>query len=117
MVTPSTSTNCATHSNASVAAPRLPSPGIFGFGLGPLDQPAHEGGLADVLEVVADHAHQPHAERHRRVPGLVHHAVEVRVGQLADVPDGLPVDRVVVAGQQVAGSDPDGGDLAGAVPV
>src|SRR5690242_15291578 len=33
-----------------------------------LDDAAQERGLAGVLKVVADHADQPYAERHRRVP-------------------------------------------------
>src|SRR6266487_1796544 len=47
--------------------------------LGPLrvplpaeDDPAHERGLARVLIVVVDHAHEPDAERHGRIPRLVH---------------------------------------------
>ena len=34
----------------------------------PLQEPSHVGGLTGVLEAVADDAHQPDAERHRRVP-------------------------------------------------
>ena len=40
-------------------------------------QPAHEGGLARVLEVVVDHADQADAERDGRVPALVDDPVEV----------------------------------------
>jgi hypothetical protein len=33
-----------------------------------LEDATDEGGLAGVLEVVGDHADQPHAQRHRRIP-------------------------------------------------
>lgn len=45
-----------------------------GGGLPALDDPADEGGLASVLEAIGDDAHQPHTERDRRIPIVVHDA-------------------------------------------
>jgi hypothetical protein len=38
------------------------------FGLAALHDSTHKGRLACVLEIVGDHADQPHAQRHRRIP-------------------------------------------------
>ncbi len=78
---------------------------------------ADERGLADVLRAVVDHADQPHAQRHRRVPALVHHPVQVRVGDAGDQPDRLRVHRVVVPGEQVGGGHRDLRHLLRGVPV
>ena len=54
-----------------------------------------------MLQVVADHADQPDAEGHRRVPAPVDDAVEVVVGQAAQELGGPPVHGGVVAEQQL----------------
>ena len=83
----------------------------------PQQDAADERGLADVLGAVVDHADQPHAQRHRRVPALVHDPVQVRVGDPGDQPDGLLVHRVVVPGEQVRRGHGDQGHLLRAVAV
>jgi hypothetical protein len=70
-------------------------------GLPALHEAADEGRLPAVLEVVGDHADQPHPKRDRRVPSLVHDAVQIGIGEAFHIPDGLLVDLVVVAHQQV----------------
>src|SRR6266545_4796024 len=99
--TSSRATSGSARSEPELAAPR---------------HPAHEGRLAGVLEVVADDAHQPHAQRHRRVPCLVDDAAQVGVAETLEIADRLLVDGVVVAQQQLLGG-PHGGDLVGPVPV
>jgi ubiquinone biosynthesis protein len=78
---------------------------------------ADERGLADVLRAVVDHADQPHAQRHRRIPALVHDPGQVGVGDAGDQPDRLGVHRVVVAGEQVGRGHRDLCYLLGGMPV
>jgi hypothetical protein len=78
---------------------------------------ADERGLADVLRAVVDHADQPHAQRHRRIPPLVHDPGQVGVGDAGDQPDRLGVRRVVVAGEQVGRGHRDLRYLLGGMPV
>jgi fructokinase len=78
---------------------------------------ADERGLADVLCAVVDHADQPHAQRHRRVPALVHDPVQVRVRDLGDQLHGLLVHRVLVPGEQVPAGHRDQRHLVRGVPV
>ena len=85
--------------------------------LTPQQDAADERGLADVLRAVVDHADQPHAQRHRRVPALVDHPVQVRIRDAGDQPDRLLVHRVLIPGEQVAGGHRDLRDLLRAVPV
>jgi hypothetical protein len=77
--------------------------------------PAHEGGLTRVLQVVGDDADQPHAQRDGRLPGRVHDSVEIIVAQAADEADGLLVHGVVIADQQLR-LHPHRGHLLGGVP-
>ena len=70
-----------------------------------------------VLEVVIRDAHQTNPERDGRIPGVVHDAIEVVVSERLDVPTRLPVDGVVVPGEQIARLHPDGGHLIRAVSV
>jgi SAM-dependent methyltransferase len=53
-------------------------------------------GLADVLQVVTDHADQPHAERDRWRPAGIHDSLHVRVGQGRHQSDRLRVHRRVI---------------------
>jgi len=85
--------------------------------LTPQQDAADERGLADVLRAVVDHADQPNAQRHRRIPALVHDPVQVRIRDAGDQPDRLLVHRVVIPGEQVAAGHPDLRDLLRAVPV
>jgi hypothetical protein len=62
---------------------------------------ADEHGLPGVLQAVGNHADQPHAERHRRIPSLVHHPRQVAVGDAGHQGDGLRVHRVLVFGEQL----------------
>ena len=50
-----------------------------------LEQAPDELRLAEVGHVVTDDADEPGAERHRRVPALVHDPVQRRVVQRPDV--------------------------------
>ena len=69
-----------------------------------------------MLQVVRDHADEPDAQRDRRVPVLVHHAVEVRLAQALDVLDRMPVDGFVIPDEQV-GWHPDRSHFRAGVPV
>jgi len=82
-----------------------------GHGHGPrpaLEDAADERRLAGVLQVVADDADQPDAERYGRVPPLVDNAGQVVVVQSGQVPDRAGVHRVVVAGEQLPGGHAHG---------
>ena len=57
------------HVVKSVRERRKSSPGALAAAL---DQPANEGGLASVLEIVGEDAHQADGHGHRRVPAAVH---------------------------------------------
>ena len=74
-------------------------------------------GLPDVLQVVGDHADQPDAQGHGRVPARVHDPVQVLVGQAGQVAERPLVDGVVIAGKQLSRLDLDRRHLAGPVPV
>ena len=86
-------------------------------GSAPQQDAADERGLTAVLGAVVDHADQPHAQRHGRVPALVHDPVQVRFRDAGDQPDGLLVHRVVVPGEQVPGGYRDPRHLFRTVPV
>ena len=58
--------------------------------------------MAHVLEIVVEHADQPYAERHGRIPALVDDPVEVRLAQPRHIAGGLLVHVVVVVAEQVA---------------
>jgi hypothetical protein len=87
------------------------------IGLAAQEDAADKGRLAGVLEIVGDHAHQPHPQRHRRIPGPVDDAIKIGIGELLDIANGLQVDRVVVAHQQRPGPNLYGRHLIGPVPV
>jgi hypothetical protein len=70
-----------------------------------------------VLEVVGEHAHQPHPQGHRRIPGPVHDAAKIGIGELAHVPEGLLVDCVVIPDQQGTRVHLHGGHVLGLVSV
>src|SRR6266540_2564862 len=91
--------------------------GRAGTRLSPLDDPAHEGGLACVFGVVVDHAHESDAERDGRVPSFVHDPIQVGVGDALDVADRLLVDGVVIVDEQIPGVDVHFGHVLAPVPV
>ena len=66
-----------------------------------LEDAADVRGLAGVLEIVDEHAHQSDAEGDRRVPPLVDDTIEVGVTNLPDELDGVLVDGVVVCAEQL----------------
>ena len=68
-------------------------------------QPAHEGGLARVLEVVVDHADQADAERDGRVQRSSTIRSRSAGVEPAEVGHGRVVHRVVVAEEQVPGGN------------
>src|SRR5882757_2055540 len=70
-----------------------------------------------MLEVVGDHADQPYTEGDRRVPALVHHPVQVGVGQVPHIGEGPVVHGVVVPGEQGGVGDLHLGDVGRAVAV
>src|SRR3954453_20882481 len=73
--------------------------------------------LPQVLETVAHDAHQSHPGRHRRVPALVDHPVElVGTGGL-EIGGGESVHRLVVVDEVLEPVDAHGPDLLGGVPV
>ena len=76
---------------------------------------ADVGGLAGVLEAVADDAHQPDAERHRRVPSLVDDPVEV--GDRREVRRRPLLHGAVVGGERVEVGEPDLRHVVGVVSV
>src|ERR1700677_2957065 len=63
-----------------------------------------------MLQVVADHAHESHAERYRWVEPPVDHLVQGIRGHPHEVLGGLREDRVVVADEQL-GAHFDRSDL------
>ena len=70
-----------------------------------------------MLEVVRQHAGQAHPQGHRQVPPLVDRPVpRSAAARPPDEAQGLHVDRVEVAQQQLAGVDADRADLPGGVP-
>src|SRR5436305_6191742 len=102
--------------------PNRPLWGTRVAGWSPLPVPslpdaADECRLPRVFEVVIRDAHQTNPERDGRIPGVVHDAIEVVVSERLDVPTRLPVDGVVVPGEQIARLHPDGGHLIRAVSV
>jgi hypothetical protein len=54
-----------------------------------------------VLQVVGDHAHEPHAERDRRIPPSIYNPVELFVAKTLHVRDRALVHRVVVVEQEM----------------
>ncbi len=83
----------------------------------PQDQAAHEGGLADVLEVVLDDAHQPHPQGHRRVPAPVDYPVEVGVRPSPSSSRAVSSNTACVVAPQQVGAGLDHGHLVGVVAV
>jgi hypothetical protein len=69
-----------------------------------------------VLQVVCDHAHQPDAQRHRRVEPRVDYPVELTGRQARDVPNRFFKDRVVVAAKQFS-PGPNQSNLVGLMAV
>ena len=69
-----------------------------------------------MLQAVGDHAHQPNAERHRRRPSLVHHAVQVSGFELGHVALGLSSDGSVIPDKPFRG-DPNLDDRVRSVAV
>src|SRR5665213_583289 len=81
-----------------------------------VDEAAHVGRLADVLEVVGDDADQADPDGHRRVPTGVDDPLEPVVGDRGQVGHGGGVDVLEVVEEQV-GFDDDQAHLGGIVPV
>jgi len=60
-----------------------------------------------VLQVVSDDTDQSHAEGHRRIPRLVDYAIQIVVIGGPEMLEGVRVDGVVVAGEQIDRRQPD----------
>jgi len=67
--------------------------------------------LADVLGRVVDHADQPDADRHRRVPVCVDHALHILAAHLVEVLHRALVDRRVVVQDHLRPVRSDAGHL------
>ena len=63
----------------------------------------HEGRLADVLQVVGNHADQPHPEGDWRIPAGVHDPAQLRVVHPAQELHGAVVHRLVISDEQLRG--------------
>ena len=79
-------------------------------------QPADVGRLADVLQAVVEHADQPDAQGHRRIPSLVDHTIELASVEATQVGDGPCLHGVVVRDQIRRGAA-HRGDVGGRVAV
>jgi hypothetical protein len=75
---------------------------VFRAELTALEDAPDEHHRARVLQAVGDDADQPHAQRDRWVPALVHDPGQVIAVHAADQVEGLLVDRVMVRREQLA---------------
>jgi len=80
-------------------------------GLCSLDYSAHEGGLACVLKVVGDYAHEPHSQGNGWIPRLIDNSGEVVIVEGFHESERLLQNRIVITGKQFSGFDCDGGHI------